>query len=185
MFTSYNFADTMIYDVRAKLVPLPRERRERMNKLPKIYNRSDFLQYIQTLLQHVQVISLVCKQKFCREIIIKNCKLNIYFARKYHLGNIFAEVITIKTVCLSKTLSICRLPRWILRAGYLALFIIFSLIDGFEWFWMGSLHKNILTTFFLLYIKYLPDDVICNIAIYADDTTFYSKFDKASDCGNN
>ena len=50
---------------------------------------------------------------------------------------------------------------------------------------MGSLHKNILTTLFLLYIKYLPDDVICNIAIYADDTTFYSKFDKAADCGNN
>ena len=30
-------------------------------------------------------------------------------------------------------------------------------------------------TLFLLYIKYLPDDVICNIAIYADDTTLYSK----------
>ena len=30
---------------------------------------------------------------------------------------------------------------------------------------------------FLLYIKDLPDDVICNIAIYADDTTLYSKCD--------
>ena len=28
-------------------------------------------------------------------------------------------------------------------------------------------------TFFLLYINDLPDDVICNIAIYADDTTLY------------
>ena len=28
---------------------------------------------------------------------------------------------------------------------------------------------------FLLYINDLPDDVICNIAIYADDTTLYSK----------
>ena len=27
---------------------------------------------------------------------------------------------------------------------------------------------------FLLYINDLPDDVICNIAIYADDTTLYS-----------
>ena len=27
----------------------------------------------------------------------------------------------------------------------------------------------------------LPDDVICNIAIYADDTTLYSKCDQASD----
>ena len=36
-------------------------------------------------------------------------------------------------------------------------------------------------TLFLLYINDLPDDVICNIAIYADDTTLYSKFDRASD----
>ena len=34
---------------------------------------------------------------------------------------------------------------------------------------------------FLLYINDLPDDFICDIAIYADDTTFYSKYDKASD----
>ena len=30
-------------------------------------------------------------------------------------------------------------------------------------------------TFFLLYINDLPDDTICNIAIYSDDTTLYSK----------
>ena len=36
-------------------------------------------------------------------------------------------------------------------------------------------------TLFLLYINDLPDDVICNIAIYADDTTVYSKCDQASD----
>ena len=34
---------------------------------------------------------------------------------------------------------------------------------------------------FLLYINDLPDDDICNIAIYADDTTLYSKCDQASD----
>ena len=33
----------------------------------------------------------------------------------------------------------------------------------------------------LLYINDLPDDIICNIAIYADDTTLYSKCDQASD----
>ena len=32
-------------------------------------------------------------------------------------------------------------------------------------------------TLFLLYINDLPDDVICNIATYADDTTLYSKCD--------
>ena len=34
-------------------------------------------------------------------------------------------------------------------------------------------------TLLLLYINDLPDDVICNIAIYAD-ITFYSKFNQAS-----
>ena len=37
------------------------------------------------------------------------------------------------------------------------------------------------TALFLLYINDLPDDFICNIAIYADDTTLYSKCDQASD----
>ena len=36
-------------------------------------------------------------------------------------------------------------------------------------------------TLFLLYINYVPDDVICNIAIYADYTSLYSKCDQASD----
>ena len=36
-------------------------------------------------------------------------------------------------------------------------------------------------TLLLLYINDLPDDVICNRAIYADDTILYSKCDQASD----
>ena len=54
---------------------------------------------------------------------------------------------------------------------------------------MGRLHKNIQLmleflkgsilgpTLLLLYINDLPDDIICNIAIYADDTALYSKCD--------
>ena len=34
---------------------------------------------------------------------------------------------------------------------------------------------------FQLYINDLSDDVICDIAIYADDTTLHSKCDQASD----
>ena len=34
---------------------------------------------------------------------------------------------------------------------------------------------------FILYINGLPDDVICNIAIYADDTTLYLKCDQTFD----
>ena len=40
-------------------------------------------------------------------------------------------------------------------------------------------------TFFLLYTNDLPYDFICNIAIYANDTTIYSKCDQASDYSNN
>ena len=36
-------------------------------------------------------------------------------------------------------------------------------------------------TLFILYINDLPDDVICNIAIYADDATLYCKCYQASD----
>ena len=43
---------------------------------------------------------------------------------------------------------------------------------------MESLHKNFQLMIF--YINDLPDDVICDIAIYADDTTLYSKCDWAS-----
>ena len=35
-------------------------------------------------------------------------------------------------------------------------------------------------TLFLLYINDLPEGVICNISIYADDTTFYSNCDQTS-----
>ena len=36
-------------------------------------------------------------------------------------------------------------------------------------------------TLFLLYINGLPDDVLCNTAVYDDDTTLYSKCHEASD----
>ena len=46
----------------------------------------------------------------------------------------------------------------------------------------GIPHSSILAPkLFLLYLNDLPDDVICNIAIYANDTTLYSKCDQVSD----
>ena len=75
-----------------------------------------------------------------------------------------------------------------IQVGYLALFLLFSVTDSFKWVWMESLHKNIQLIWeflkaplFLLYINDLPDDVICDVAIYADDTSLCSKCDKASD----
>ena len=69
------------------------------------------------------------------------------------------------------------------RVRYLALLLLFSVIDGFEWFSSqedpvnaGVPEGSILgPSLFLLYIIDLPDDVMCDIAVYADDTTLYSK----------
>ena len=36
-------------------------------------------------------------------------------------------------------------------------------------------------TIFLLYINDLPDDVVCDVALYADDATLYCKCNQASD----
>ena len=47
---------------------------------------------------------------------------------------------------------------------------------------MGVPQGSILgSTFFLLCINDLPDDIICDTAIYVDDTTLYSKCYQASD----
>ena len=46
----------------------------------------------------------------------------------------------------------------------------------------GALQGSILgPTLFLLYINNPPDDFICNISIYANDTTLHSMCDQASD----
>ena len=46
----------------------------------------------------------------------------------------------------------------------------------------GDLQGSIFgPTLFLLYINDLPHDVICDTAIYAEDTTLYSRCDQASD----
>ena len=64
----------------------------------------------------------------------------------------------------------------------LALFLLISVIDGKSSqeypVNVGVLQRSILVpSLFLLYINEFPDNVICDIANYADDTTLYSRYD--------
>ena len=76
------------------------------------------------------------------------------------------------------------------QVNYLVLFILFSVIDGFGWFSMGSLHANIQLMleflkppFLLLQLSYytLMTFLMMLSAIYADDATLCSRCDQAFD----
>ena len=79
------------------------------------------------------------------------------------------------------------------KVRYLALFLILLVtgsgcvvVDGKpskEYLVISGVNQGSILgpTLFLLHINDLPHDVICNIAIYADDTTLYSKCEQASD----
>ena len=47
------------------------------------------------------------------------------------------------------------------QARYLALFCLFSVIDGFKWFWMWNLHKNIQSTLGSLKAPFLVQHFSC------------------------
>ena len=98
---------------------------------------------------------------------------------------------SLSTVCHAGLLH--KLKCYEISFLIFVLFLLFSVIGSFLWFQKGNLHKNMQLmlagspqgcivgpTLFLLYFDDLPD-VICSIAIYADDTTLYSKCDQASD----
>ena len=63
--------------------------------------------------------------------------------------------------------------------------LFFSVMGGFEWFWMGNLHKNIqlMLEFLrgLLLVLHFSYYTLMTFVIYADDTTPSSKCDHASD----
>ena len=82
------------------------------------------------------------------------------------------------------------------QVRYLSLFLLFSIIEDFEWFWMGSVHKNIQlmleflkAPFLVLYFSYyilmkflmMLDDVICDIAIYVILLSMWQQLKLASE----
>ena len=88
--------------MKAKLVPLPLEQRERgwincQRYIIGLTSCSTQRHFCSTCKW-----SLTCKQQFCWEISFENCKLNICnLLGNNHLSNYFAEVITIKTLFAS------------------------------------------------------------------------------------
>ena len=77
---------------------------------------------------------------------------------------------------------------------FVVCFLLFSVIDGFKWFWMGSLHKNIqlmlkflkasflvLHLFYYILMTFLMMLLISNIDICPEEATLYSKCNQASD----
>ena len=69
------------------------------------------------------------------------------------------------------------------QVRYLALFLLFSVIDGFEWFWMGSLHKS-----FLLMLEFLKAPfLVLHFSYYTLMTIHFSILSVIRHliCGNN
>ena len=80
------------------------------------------------------------------------------------------------------------------QVRYLVLFFLFSVIDGFEWFWLGSLHKNVQlmleflkAPFLVLHFSFytlMTFLMLSDIAIYADDDTLYFSVIRHLICSN-
>ena len=82
-----------------------------------------------------------------------------------------------------------KLKSYEVAGQIFGLFLLFSVIDGLEWLKSSQeypvnagVHQGSILghTLFLLHINDIPDDIICDIAIYAEDTTLYSEGDHAS-----
>ena len=71
-----------------------------------------------------------------------------------------------------------------IQGSILGLKAPFLFLQGYSRSFLGSKLQFLVLHFSycaLLYITDVPDDVICDIIMYADDTTLYSKFDQTFD----
>ena len=86
-----------------------------------------------------------------------------------------------------KTTPLLVFFLWLVKS-FKNLFLLFSVIDGFRWFWMGSLHKNIQLMleflkgpFLVLHFSYYILMNFLMLSVILLWYNFYSKCDQASD----
>ena len=90
----------------------------------------------------------------------EKCDLFSEFQYSFRSSRSAAFLLTVLSDIIARTLNRCGTTRVValdiskafdstnlslteFQVRYLTLFLIFSVIDGFDWFWMGSLHTNI------------------------------------------
>ena len=85
-------------------------------------------------------------QTFDELLIVFSTKVHLLYLL-YSTAKRYCLLHLIKQNCLLKifprTLILMTQVSREFQVRYLALFILFTVIDDFRWFWMGSLHKNI------------------------------------------
>ena len=116
---------------------------------------------------HVSLLSVVSKvfEKLVNNRIVDHLKkCDLFFISRMVLGLLIQLLIFSQLLGFLTSLGLLQLwhliyPRLLTESGmlvffrnfsfmkfqvrYLALFLLFSVIDGLEWFWMETLHKNI------------------------------------------
>ena len=110
----------------------------------------------------LSVISKVFGKLINNRIVdgLEKCGLSTDFQYGFRSSRSTADLLTVVSDRIARALNMCRPTQadtldlskvfdrvWhdglLHKLIYLTLFLLFSVTDGFEWFWMESLHKNI------------------------------------------
>ena len=120
---------------------------------------------------------LIFRQLYLIELLGFSARLGL--CKLWHLLHIRLFTEFGMLVCVTNS-NLMQFQFW-----YLAGFCLFSVVDCFGWFWMGSLCNRIKlmleflkASFLVLHFSYYT---LVTFAIYADDTTLYSMCDQESD----
>ena len=85
---------------------------------------------------------------------VEKCSFFFNFQYGFRSSQLNANLLTVVFDRIARAFNRSRATRAValdiskvfdreFQVRYLAIFLLFSVIDGFEWFWMRNLHKNI------------------------------------------